>query len=306
MQRTKQPPRSLHQWRPRRIQQLIPHHKNAPLPYRRHILPGLHLIRLRGIRFPACRRPRQHNHLRPCICHLRVSHLFSSWNNHFAAANLHQLRHPRRRTNPRIRPSLAIYSHASLHSPCRAGNHRKFRTHPPNQCLRLRRPPRNSSQQPNVCVNVIQRSRVHRQEIQRLLQQFPDGLLFVRHRPNDQRRPQRHDVRHRLHVPAIPNLWQSRHRRNVATPFRHAHQKPPRPHRAQNRSSARRQRHNPQYGLFRRGHASSVAECVPVVYPSLHPVGQPFLAVLFASTSSTLTSQHPCVALSRRNPCEVS
>src|SRR4029077_6211387 len=54
---------------------------------------------------------------------------------------------------------------------------------------------------------------------------------------------------------------------HVATPFRDAHQKPPRANCTQNRSSARRQRYNPQFGLFRRGHGSSVAECVPCCLP---------------------------------------
>src|SRR5216684_3148879 len=236
MHQSRQFPRSLHQRRPRRIQQLIPHRKHPPLPYRRHISPSLHLIRLPWIRFVASRRPRQHDHFRPRLRHLRVSHLFSRRNNHLPAANLHHLRHPRRRTNPRIRPSLAIHAHPPLQFLRRARNRGKLRPHLPNQRLRLRCPPRNSSQQPNISINILDRPWIHRQKIQPLLQQFPNSFRLVWHRPNHQRWPPRHN-------------------------------------RTQNRSSAGRQRHNPHLRFFLRGHESSVTECIALVYPAPHPSG---------------------------------
>src|SRR5260221_7413489 len=158
-------PRPLHQRRPRRIQQLIAHNKHAPIPYRRHICPCRQLVNLLRLTLVASSRPSQHNHFRPRLRHLLIANLFPRRNNHLSAADLHQLRHPRRRANPRIRPSLAIHPYAPLQFLRRACNRSKFRTHLPNQRPGLRRSPRNSSQQPNIRLNIVQRPRIHRHKV---------------------------------------------------------------------------------------------------------------------------------------------
>ena len=55
-----------------------------------------------------------------------------------------------------------------------------------------------------------------------MLQEFRESFLFVRDRPDDQRRLQLQNFSYGVHVPAIAEFWQSVYRRDIRAPFRHA------------------------------------------------------------------------------------
>src|SRR6266478_455522 len=159
MKHLEQLPRTINQRRPRSVQQLIPHNKHVPLPYRGHILPCRYFIGLLGLGVVSRRRPCQHHHLRTRLRHFFITDLFSSLHHHLSATNLHQLRHPRRRTDPRIRPSFAVNAHPPPVFPRAARNLRELPPHLADQGLCRACTPRDSAQQANVRVHVVQRPR---------------------------------------------------------------------------------------------------------------------------------------------------
>ncbi len=245
MNRAQQCFRTINQRRPGRIQQLIGNHQHSPPTNRWHALPRRNSVSLTNLRPRPRSRPRQHNYIRCNLCHLLVRNPLARRQNHLSSSHPHQLRHPRRRTDPRIRPSLTVNAHcSSTFQPRFCPPRHRLQSSPrlPNHPLSRRSPPHNSRQQSNVALHVRQRPRIHRQKTHRLGQNLRHRLLLVRHRPNHQRRPQLHDFRYVPHMPAIPNLRQPAHIRHVATPLRHAHQRPPRSDFTQDRCGTWRQR----------------------------------------------------------------
>ncbi len=203
--------RAPHEWRTRRIQKLVGDHMNPPLANRRYIPPARNAIRFSGVRFRASCSPGKDDDFRLSRRHLCVTDYFARWHNHLCACDLHQLRNPRRRADPRIRPSLTI--HARPLTRRFLPDTAKCCAHSLNHAFAGPRPAHNARKQTNVCVDVRQYPRIHGQKIQRLLEQLRHSLLLVRHRADDQRWSQSQNLAHTIQVPAVTKLRQIRYRR---------------------------------------------------------------------------------------------
>ncbi len=85
----------------------------AAITDRGDTLPRRNSVRFLGIRLIPGRCPGQHDHFGLRGRHLIVADFLTGGDDHLAACNLHQLGHPPRRADPRIRPCLAVDPHWS-------------------------------------------------------------------------------------------------------------------------------------------------------------------------------------------------
>src|SRR5580693_1063036 len=218
----------------------LPNHHHAPIPHRRHIPPSRIPQRCGNLRPRASSRPSQHNQFRRSPRHVRVRQARTRIHDHFSPCRLHQLRHPGRGTDPRLRPSLAINAQPpAVTKPAGLPSHlRESSTHFPYQALRRAPPLDQSSQHTNITKNIRKRSRIDRQKRHRLRQNRLHGLDSKRHRPNQNGRPQPHHLAH-IHLPTITHRRPRTHLRHILTPPRNPHQFAPHAQRKQYRSNAR-------------------------------------------------------------------
>ena len=234
-----------HQRRPRRIQQLISNHDHASILYRRNTLPSCitqSRLRLRAIPGSG---PRQYNNVRLRPRHLLIIHSRAGLNYHSAARNLHQFRHPRRRTNPRIRPSLAVNPRPRASSETPRPSRRAIE----RPAHRSYQPLRNSlaSDKPSKCqhipLNIRQRPRIDRQKRDRLLEYFRHRFRCEGHRTDQQSRPQFHHFAN-IQFPAIAHRRPRAHGGHVLAPATHTDQLTAGPELEQNRSHTGRKRND--------------------------------------------------------------
>src|SRR5271156_4466769 len=245
--RPRQFPRPINQRRPRRIQKLVPNHHHPPAPHRRHIPPSRIPQSCRDLGARPGSRPSQHNQFRRSQRHRFIRHPRARIHDHLSPGHLHQLRHPGRGTDPRLRPSLAIHAKPPPSAkPAYPARHiRKSRPHLPYQLFRRPRAIHQSPQRRNITKNIRQRPRIHCQKRHRLRQNLLHRLRHKRHRTNQNRGPQSHHFA-QIHFPAIAHRRTRAHLRHILAPPRNSHQLAPHPQRKQNRSNTRRKRYNPQ------------------------------------------------------------
>src|SRR5215472_5223746 len=236
---------TLHQWRPRRVQQLVADHMDAAILNRRHLLPGADFVSLLRIRAISRRRPRQHHHVRPCFGHLLLIHMLAWGNNHLSATETHEFRHPGRGTDARIRPGFTINTQPWLVLLWLTLDCRKLPLQFSRECFRRFCVANDSAEQSNVGVHIRERSRIHCQKIQRLFDEFANGFLLVRSRANHERGLEAQNFVERPHLPAIAQFRQVGHRCYVGAPLGHPYKRFFFAHRAQNRGCARSKRNDP-------------------------------------------------------------
>ncbi len=67
---------------------------------------------------------------------------------------------------------------------------------------------RERSKEADIGLDIGERPRIHGQKIERMLQEFGDGLLFVGNGANHERGLQPQYVLDGLHVPAVAKHWE--------------------------------------------------------------------------------------------------
>ena len=105
---------------------------------------------------------------------------------------------------------------------------------------------RESAKKSDIGLDIGDRPRIHGQKVQRMLQKFGDGLLFVRNGANYERRFQPQDVLDGFHVPAVPQFWEIADGSDVGAPSRDPDDGFPRADRAQDGCRAGRKRNDTQ------------------------------------------------------------
>jgi hypothetical protein len=83
---------------------------------------------------------------------------------------------------------------------------------------------REPSKKAEIGLDIGEGSRIHGQEIQRMLQEFGNGLLFVGNGADHQRGLQLKNVVHGIHVPTVAQFRQMSDRGDVGAPFRYANE----------------------------------------------------------------------------------
>ena len=173
------------------------------LANRRHFLPRRDSIGFPRVRFFTCGRPSQNNHFGHRLRHLLLGDFLPGGHNHFTSTNVHQLCHPRRGADSRVRPCFTINSNAPWFSSTALPDGRESGTHRSDQAIGVWQVAGYGPEQSNIAFNVRECPRIHGQKIQWMRQQFGNRFLFVRHGANGQGGLESQNLIHGFQVPAI-------------------------------------------------------------------------------------------------------
>src|SRR6266850_1646416 len=109
-------------------------------------------------------------------------------NDPLSTADFHKFRDPRRGTDPWVWPGFAVDAHFALCSPRLVRNCCKLALHLPYKTAGRGRALREPSKEADIGFDIGKCPRIHSKKIQRMLQEFGDGLLFVGNGANHERR----------------------------------------------------------------------------------------------------------------------
>lgn len=183
--------------------------------------------------------PGEHDQIRFCPRDLFVGHFFAWRQNHPGAADFYKLGDPGRGTDAGLWPCFAIDAEFLFCASAVGIDGGEISAHGADEALSLGQTVHDATKHADVISNVRESARVHRQEIDGVLEQLCDGFLFVWDRTDDQGGLELKNVFDRVHVPAISEPRKVTDWRDFGTPFSDADKKVLRANGAKDRGSAR-------------------------------------------------------------------
>src|ERR1700678_508440 len=235
--------RAADQRRPRGIQPFIANYPDTIVLHRIYIFPGSIAQRRGQLCAVASGSPRQNDHIRIRFRYLLVRDSLPEWNDNRSSCQCDEFVDPGRGTDARIRPRLAIHFGA-FRIASRATSHDvKAVSHAPNELVSGGSAIYDTSQQPDVVLDVGKTSRINGQERDWLCEELRHGIWSEGNRTNHQSRLQPHHSGD-IQLPAIADSWTTTDGRDVLAPAAHADKLSSSAQRQQNRRHIRRERHD--------------------------------------------------------------